>query len=438
MISKDLFLILSQRSWQAFSGFLTTIIATIYLTPSEQGWYYTFLSIASLYVLFELGLSTALIQTTSHMFIKLKWTKSGLAVGNDRRIFNSFLFRSVNYFLVVAPLFFLIISFAGYFVLSNKSPALISNVHWNVAWNGLVLLTALNLITIPFLSVVEGSGKVAEVYALRLFQGLLGSLFCWVFLIAGFGLWSTLMIPLCSFLVFLVWLLNYRYGLLKVWADGRQAKTFNWLKEILPFQWRLGLSWISFYFMSQLTVPIVFHFFNPVLAGRIGLCLAIAHMVGIFSQSWIAKIAPSMSQAVARRDWTSFDNLFKKNFRFSLYSFIGLSVFLSIVYLVILDTNYGVRLLPFNLFICLLIFVFFYHINNSLAAQLRSYKKEPLVLLFLLGAVLIVGLSLFLSSIHLFDWVIYSMCLVQSLVIFPFAFLKYREYNKALRAYNLN
>lgn len=433
MFSKDLLIILSQRSWQALSGFVTTILATIYLNPVQQGWYYTFLSIASLHIFFELGLASALIQISSHMFTKLSWVNKGEVVGESYQKFNSFFFHSVNYFIKAGLLFFVLISAAGYFILSRKAGSVEGRFLWVHAWTFLVFLTALNLITLPFITIVEGSGEIKEVYTLKLAQGIIGSFVCWLTLIFGMGVWCTLMIPLSSFLVFLIWLIFRKSGLINTYILGGKNNVFDWSKELIPLQWRIGVSWVSIYLMSQLTVPIVFYFFDPAIAGKIGLCLAIAHMIGILSQSWIARHVPIMSQAVANKDWDLFDSLFRKDILCSLLFFILISFILIKFYALSIQTKYASRLLPIDSFSYLLLFVFFYHISTSFAVHLRSYKREPLIWLFLISSLITVGLTIYSAKLHSINLIIYSMCFVQAIFVFPCAFWLWKKHNKILR-----
>jgi len=367
------------------------------------------------------------------MFIKLRWTNKGEVVGENHQKFSSFFFNAVSYYIKAGLLFFVIIALIGYFILSRKAVSIESNFNWKQTWIILVFLTSLNLMALPFVSVVEGGGKIKEVYSLKLAQGILGSIFCWLALVLGAGIWCVLMPPLGAIFVFLLWVNIKKSGLYNVWLAGHKNHLFDWSKELMPFQWRIGVGWVSVYLMSQLTVPIVFYFFDPVQAGRIGLCLAVAHTVGILSQSWITRNVPKMSQAVANKDWDLFDRIFRRDFIFSLFFFITTSLALIKFYIWAIETKYSVRLLPVDLFCYLLVFVFFYHINTSFAAHLRSYKKEPLIWLFLIGALSTIAVTIYAAKLHSISWMIYSMCLVQAIVVFPCAFWMWKKHNSLLR-----
>jgi O-antigen/teichoic acid export membrane protein len=433
MFSRDLVIVLAQRSWQAFAGFFTTIIIAKFLSPSEQGWYYTFISVAALYVFFELGVSSAIAQIASRMFIDLSWDDLKFKDGKEQKKFFSFFLASVRYYLVIAFLFFFVVSFAGYQFFLRSASSINGSDGWVLPWICLILITAINLITLPVMSIVEGSGEVSEVYSLRLMQGILGSILCWLVLICGGGIWCTIMLPLSSVIVFLIWIIKTKVGLLRMFRTPFLSKEFNWSKEVLSFQWRVGLSWISVYSMSQLVVPIVFFFMTPEVAGQIGLSLALAHMTGILSSSWITRHLPMMSKAVGNKHWQLFDETFKRNLLYSLIFYFLLSTVLLIFYQLIFATSYGARLLVPNLFIYLLIFVFFYHISNSFAAHLRCHKKEPLVWLFLFGAIMSIFVVVYASKLQSINWVIYSICLVQVFMIAPGSYFLWKRNNNKWR-----
>ena len=94
--NKNLLLMLVQRSWQGLSGLFTLILITGYLTPTYQGWYYTFATLSALFYVFDLGLSNVIIHTSSHFFADLKWLQDGKVKGNKSLVFYSFLSQSIN------------------------------------------------------------------------------------------------------------------------------------------------------------------------------------------------------------------------------------------------------------------------------------------------------------------------------------------------------
>jgi len=91
VFSKSIYFIIGQKAWQGFAGLITVVLIAIYLTPVEQGWFYTFISIAALYSIFEMGISVAILQTSATFFVRLRWSKNGHVEGPESRQFWGFL-----------------------------------------------------------------------------------------------------------------------------------------------------------------------------------------------------------------------------------------------------------------------------------------------------------------------------------------------------------
>lgn len=425
-------IIFSQRLWQALSGLITVFFLTHFLTPIQQGWYYSFLSLAALYTLFDLGLSVVLVQFSAHLFINIKWLDKGNVAGEGREQFLSLTGQSLRLYLLLGLVFCLLMIPAGMIFFEGKDSEALLRSNWQWPWIFLVIATAANILALPFLALVEGSGRVGEVYGLRLLQGVLGSTACWAVLSIGGSLWATSMIPLVGFLVGVTWLVIHRPSLLfNAWSIG--GKRIQWSHEIWPLQWRIGLSWLSGYFLTQIYTPILFHYQNAEVAGQMGLSLTIANMLGLLAQSWIAHRVPVMAQAAARRDWKHLDNVFKHDFIISIIAYLFGALVLCSFYYYFSNTVYIERVLPFWSFIGLLVIVLINHINGALAAQLRSYKKEQLVWVSLTGTILTLPVALIAAAYHSADGVVFTILSIQLILTLPLSIHIWAKYNKKWR-----
>lgn len=423
------YVIAGQRLWQAFSGVLTMLLITTRLDPTEQGWYYTFVSVAALYSVFEMGLSTAVLQMTAHNFFHLRWSPIGVE-GEGIQEFASFVAKSVKIYLIAAVLFFVTVYPIGLYLFNDRAANLLQPLDWVGPWSVLVLLTSLGLLTFPFLAVAEGRGAISEVYTIRLVQGVLGSLACWLLLWNGESLWATSMMGMSAVCIVVVWLRTIRLNLWQLVGEYWSSNHFDWVKELWPLQWRIGLCWISVFAWSQLATPIVFFYQGPVAAGQIGLSLTIGHMVGIFAQSWIARGVPLMSQAVARQDWDQMHNIFAYDLKIALMVYFGGSMVVLTLWIMLANTIYSERVLPGEALLALFLFVLLYLVNGALATQLRSFKKEPLLWVFLLGGVLSLLSSWWVAQYSV-SAVVYVMLLVQLVVVFPLAYRTWKVKNRA-------
>jgi hypothetical protein len=186
--------------------------------------------------------------------------------------------------------------------------------------------------------------------------------------------------------------------------------------------------------MSQLAIPMLFFYQDAIVAGQMGLTLSIAHMIGIFSQSWMARHIPEMGMLVARKDLAALDRLFYVDLKHVVFIyFLGALIVLSF-YKTVSHTFYIDRLLPFWQFLGLLIFVFVFQMNAALSAYLRAFKAEPLMLLNALGAVLIISGSIFGAIQYSSTGVVCAMVLIESLLVFPCAILIWNNSRKEWRS----
>jgi len=70
------------RFWASIAGVLTVLLIARFLTPSEQGYYYTFSSLVALQIVFELGFSFVVLQLAAHERACLTFLPDGQIEGN--------------------------------------------------------------------------------------------------------------------------------------------------------------------------------------------------------------------------------------------------------------------------------------------------------------------------------------------------------------------
>lgn len=413
---------------------MTILLLTHFLTPIQQGWYYSFLSLAALYTLFDLGLSIVLVQFSAHLFINIKWLSKGCIVGENGKFFLSLVGQSFRLYLLLGLVFcFLMIPMGLYFFSQKESSAGFLTTEWQWPWIALVIATAINILALPFLALVEGSGRVIEAYGVRLLQGVLGSIACWVVLSSGGGLLASAMIPAMGFIVALIWLI-YRQPALLDYAWRIRNTDIKWLSEIWPLQWRIGLSWLSGYLLTQIYIPILFYYQGAELAGQMGLSLTIANMLGLLAQSWIARRVPIMAQAAGRKDWKLLDAVFAKDFIVSMLAFIVGALLLCVLHIIFLEkTLYVNRVLSLWPFVGLMGIVFINNITGALAAQLRSFRKEPLVWVSLIGALVSVPTVLWSATYYSVEGLVIAILSIQLLFILPVSIYLWRKCNAQWR-----
>lgn len=375
-------LILAQRVWQGFGGLVTVLLIAHTLTVDQQGWYYSFLGVAALYTLFDLGLSVVLVQNAAYLAPRLCWTSKGGLEGEGEVHLRALTAFAARHYAWLALAFLIVLLPGGLlFFATNSTP----QPGWPVPWTALTVATAGALLVLPVVAIVEGSGQVVAVAQLRLTQSILGSVLTWSVLLVGGGLWASAATPICAAICSLAWLARRRPVLMAAIFTA-DRKLVAWRSEIWPLQWRLGLSWLSGFALTQIHTVILFAYVGPAVAGQMGLSLTIGNMIGLIAQSFIARHVPAMAMAAAQRDWTKLDRLFRRDIALSCALYLVAAAIAILGAQVLTLTPYSGRTLPPLLFAMLLLALFLGHVQGALAAQLRSYRREPLLWISLAGA----------------------------------------------------
>lgn len=428
----SLFTLMAQRIWQALSGLITTTLVTIFLTPEFQGWYYSFLSIAALYVLFDLGLSLVLVQMSARYFVGLRWLSSGGLLGEGVERFTALLVQSLRHYFWLTLVFIALVMLGGFLFFSLGAGTNHSSISWIEPWLLLVIATGAAVLLIPFFSLIEGSGKVAEVSLVRLLQGVLGNVACWIVLASGGGLWATAMVPGVGVVVSAIWLIRRWPNLLKS-SRTNATSDLNWRRDVWPLQWRVGLSLLASYLITQIYIPLLFNYQGPIIAGQMGLSLALANMLGIFSLSWVTRHVPLMAQAVVERKFDVLDRVFRRDFLFSLGFYLFAAIMLCTGRFLLKSTEYDVRVLAFWPFVGLVLVAFISHFITCLAAQLRSYHQEPLIWVVVTGAIITMPTAVWAAKNHSAEGLVLVIIGVQLLFTLPGSIVLWIKANKQFR-----
>jgi hypothetical protein len=380
------------RVWQLFANAAVLILIVKSLTKIEQGFYYLFFSILSLQVFFELGLTYVLMQFASHETAKLTWTSRGNLEGNstaEGRL--ALLLRFAAFWYGVVAVFLVAVLLPAGIFLFGRSADAPQAPFWQLSWAGLVIATAALLFITPAMALLEGSGRVAEVARVRVFQDILAYSVFGTALFLGAGLRATPLLPITRVAVSLSWLVwskrNFFLHLIRINAD---RKLLNWWTEVWPMQWKIAMSWISGYFTFYLFTPVLFAFAGAAVAGQMGMSLGISGAVTTMAIAWVQTKAPLFGQLIARRQFAELDRVF---FRVLsqvgvIAASMGLTIWIAVVILHSWRIPWSDRFLgplPLGL---LLLACCTQVITYAFAVYLRAHKAEPLLACSIAVAVL--------------------------------------------------
>jgi len=386
------------RLIQAGGGIISIVFIARFLTPAEQGYYYTFASILAIQIFFELGLSGVITQYTAHEFAHLSWGENFQIIGDgyySSRL-SSLLRFCVKWFAIIAIVLFFVLLAAGFYFFGKFNSN--TGIMWQFPWIILCLTTSLNLFIDPLLAYFDGLGHVKDMAKVRLWQKSINTVLLFVFFALGFKLYSAALASLAAILFnYFQIIFSGRVNFLKAIWKAKNQWVINYYHEIFPFQWRIAVSWISGYFIFQLFNPVLFATEGPVVAGQMGMTIAALTGIGSISMSWINTKIPMLSTFIAKEDYTELDKHFKKIFINS--TAISIFCVLILVAGVQLARHFhltiGNRFLMLIPFLCMGIASVINHMVYAFATYLRCHKKEPMLVQSIVCGVL-VSLSTFI------------------------------------------
>jgi hypothetical protein len=383
---------LGTRLWQTLASCLTLLFILRGTKPAEQGVYYTFASLANLQIFFELGLSFVILQTTSHYFKSLAWGEHGAIYGaqSERLVLLAFARKALWIYFGIGCLFLVLMLPVGLLFFGEQPDLSSRDIH--MAWVLLVVGMTLNLFCAPILAMLEGSGKVTDIYRLRLKQLVGANILAWIVFYLTNALFLIVINTWVTALSTFGWLvITHRHFLSTIAHTVFKKLSFSWRKEIWPMQWRIGISWVSGYFINQLFIPLLYHYQGAVISGQMGICLLLANMLGLFAITLVTIRSPKMGELVARGERSDLDSVFFVAFCQSIVVFILGTVAILGLGAILHDHPIMHRFLPWSEMAILFLAYFFSHIMGILSLYLRAHRLELFAPLSVVGAVLMAG-----------------------------------------------
>jgi len=415
-------------TWRLTYGPLMLLIVSIKLSSVYQGYWFTFLSLAALSVLADLGFTTIVLQLSAHRFSNLRINKYGYFYGPSghiERIASVFRF-SISWILKLSILVFPVICFFGFYFLSTKS----YDVDWLIPWILYSFLSLIILVTNVVYSFFEGCDGVAKIQKYRFLSSFASVITTIISLIIGLQLYALVLgaFFFCITSWFFIFI-EYRFAIYQMRKKNKKLETVE-QENILNLLKRYALSFISGYFIFQAFTPIAFHFYGPATAGKVGLSLSIWMAILALANAWVVAVTPRMNIANSLRDYLELDRLFNKSILFSICTYLLAVVAFFLILKYTGDYfNLTKKLLAPKIQFQLAVVFFFQILISGMAIYIRSHMVEPLALMSVLTAIFVTSMTFFVASFCTVDYFFRGM-LLSCLFTFPitsYYFLKYKN-----------
>lgn len=94
---RDLLSTLINSLWRIISGPVMLLAIPYFLTPMEQGFWYTFTGLAALSIFADLGFTTIVLQFSAHEFAHLHFERGRLLSGDKEHLWRLASFSALQY-----------------------------------------------------------------------------------------------------------------------------------------------------------------------------------------------------------------------------------------------------------------------------------------------------------------------------------------------------
>ncbi len=364
-------------------GFYAAAMVMIvrYMSPAEQGYYYTFFSLISLQAFVDLGLAIVIVSSSSHEWAFLATDDKRRITGDPKALSRLVSLGRValKWFGTAMLLFVPVVGFVGW-IFFNRSP--VPEVAWQQPWLVLVLLTGISISMIPFNAILEGCNQVEKVNRTRFEQTLMEGAAVCLGLFLGAGLWVAAIAVAARLTRNLILVfIEYRHFFKNFWRPTT-GPMVDWFGEIWPMQWRLGVSGLVTYFLNSLYNPVMFYYHGADVAGRMGITLQMVTGLSIVAMSWISTKVPRFGSLISHQNYDELDELWRRVSTISLFMIAtgALSLWLALLFATRLGLPFTDRvlgLLPTGLFLLAAVVAQFV---QCLVYYLRAHKREPIMI----------------------------------------------------------
>ena len=408
--TKNVFLF---RLWTVFSGLVVLISVPLNLSSSEQGYYFLFVSILALQVFFELGLNQALIQFVTHEYYKnLEKLKVTIQF-----------FKSIYKYIAIVYVISLVVGGLIFF----RNDVFFFEKNYYLIYIILILINGINIYQNINLCFHDSCNRMEYSYRHRLIQSVIGNILLIVMLYYGMGLWSFIGLPLASVFLSSIWL---RKNKLIYDVEGPIKVNYKKIaKEILPFQWRIAVSWISGYLVFQMFVPMTYKQYGAIDAGKLGLTMAAFNaMLSVVMGITSAK-NPDIIKNIVQGD--------KKKLMIIINKLISITGLLVLIFSIIMITiifygqenniNFIKRFLDPKITLVIGIITVINSVIFNLASFMRAHREEPMMLQSLtMGILTALDIYLFMEKGILTVLVIYLIITIA--IALPWTVINFIKY----------
>ncbi|HIF9214288.1 TPA: hypothetical protein ACX6QX_003633 [Photobacterium damselae] len=390
MGNKAAFFSIFSLGLRVLTGPISIFFITTELSPLEQSVYYTFLSIAAIQWVFELGISTSIVQKMASL--------------KSRTNINALIQLGFIFFSTISVVLFFVLYIYANWVLSD------SNVMWGPAWILYSSFICLNIINNLLLIIEEGRLNPERVYFVKLVSSVSYSIILILSLKYGLGLIALGISQVSIFIVVFLFLGRNYLLIVDSLKTVSLIRSYLIFKSIIKFQSKLSIVWVTGYLFWNFYTIFFFKFVNEIFSGQFSATNAIFNALAIGMASWLSTKRSIIGRLNSEFEYDKTLNIFYKSSVLASIGYLSLSgIFLILCRWV--PNEYLERLLPYNFIIEIMFLRFLILIQELILIYLRTFNDEPLYKVTIINYVLTPVVIILTYHFRVgYDVFLYSIC----------------------------
>ena len=386
LINGDALSALVFKGFSVVKGPALLILLVVFLTPEQQGYWYLITNLGALAYMADFGLTSLTMQHIANN------TKFELVTLNARDSFLNIIKSSYTFLYASLGIVALLLLPAGFYLMDSEAPLL------RYAWFFYIISSVPVHFLLFELSILQGLGGVVQSYKWRSSYVVLSLTVCIVLLVSGMSLMSLGISNLIASLIIIPFVLqNFNR------SDVKGNELHTQFQTVIDNKTRFQYiaSWLSGYAMFFMIVPLVMHFEGAVVAGQVGMALALVKAIGAVSLAPMESNLTALGKAFSASD----KQLLMRGFKRSLIGG-GIIFFISAASSIfLLDVIRDIpmfhgRVPDFMLYNALLFAEFIYFLMSMMAKKVRILLIEPYAIPNIIFAVAVVVNGIFFLNFY--------------------------------------
>ena len=418
---------LLNNGWRIVSGPLILILIPTYLTNIDQGYWYLFFALTTIFAIADMGVSQLILQYTAQAARTVKYENGSITGDDDDKDMLSYIFiKTERHLRIYGNLVLAIIFVIGIaFLVKNGN----SDLYYIAAWVIYVLAAYMNFKNYYFSNFIEGLHFIQLSQRMKLVSSIASTVITASLLASGFGIYA---LSVGMFTSSMILSFYYRINFIKAFRAFAASHPSPLNFELAAFDTltkRYIVSFISGYLIFNSFVPVSNLVASPEFSGKVGLSLALAIAIFSLSNSFIQVKIPSINSHIASNQVDLARSMFTKSLSIGCFFYVASVMIFVIIFAFVKHPaidKLESRMLPLTAFISLLACYGLQLLINSYATFVRAFNIEP----FMIGSVMLaawVPASSFIATYSNHSEYIFSGWLASFALWLPYTIYSYKQ-----------